>query len=127
MNDLRTINHVAKKKLRINFQPRHQKGRQTPLYLQDKVNNELKNLLAEKHIIKITNCHNEYLIYPIVAIVKKDQSIKLALHSKILNIAIHKNKYQLPNIDTLIESISQQISVPATQNTITYFSTLDLK
>ena len=32
----------------------------------------------------------------------------------------------MPNIDTLIEPISQQISAPALQNT-TYFSTLDLK
>ena len=32
----------------------------------------------------------------------------------------------MPNIDTLIESISQQISAPAPQNT-TYFSTIDLK
>ena len=32
----------------------------------------------------------------------------------------------MPNIDTLIESISQQISAPASQN-ITYFSTIDLK
>ena len=32
----------------------------------------------------------------------------------------------MPNIDTLIESIFQQKSAPASQNT-TYFSTLDLK
>ena len=32
----------------------------------------------------------------------------------------------MPNIDTLIESISQQISAPAPQKT-TYFSTIDLK
>ena len=32
----------------------------------------------------------------------------------------------MPNIDTLIESISQQISAPASQNT-TFFSKLDLK
>ena len=32
----------------------------------------------------------------------------------------------MPNIDTLIESISQQISAPASQNK-TYFSTIDLK
>ena len=31
----------------------------------------------------------------------------------------------MPNIDTLIESISQQISAPAPQDT--YFSTSDLK
>ena len=45
---------------------------------------------------------------------------------KVLNKAIHKNKYQMPNIDTLIDSISQQISAVASRNT-TYFSTLDLK
>ena len=32
----------------------------------------------------------------------------------------------MPIIDTLLESISQQISAPASQNT-TYFSTIDLK
>ena len=58
--------------------------------------------------------------------VKKDQTIKLALHSKLLNQAIHKNKYQKPKIDTFIKSKSQQISAPASQNA-TYFSTLDLK
>ena len=58
--------------------------------------------------------------------VKKDQKIKLALDSTVLNKAIHKNRYQMPNIDTLVESISQQINAPASQNT-TYFSTLDSK
>ena len=58
--------------------------------------------------------------------VKKNQSIKLALDSKILNKAIHKCKYQMPNIDTLIGFISQQITAPAPQET-TCFSLLDLK
>ena len=57
--------------------------------------------------------------------VKKDQTLKLALDSKILNKSILKDKYQMPKIDTLFESISQQISAPASQDT-TYFSTLDL-
>ena len=52
--------------------------------------------------------------------------VKLALDSKALNKTIHKNKYQRPNIDTIIESIFQQISAPASQN-LTYFSTIDLK
>ena len=83
-------------------------------------------MLAEKHIIKLSSCPDKYFISPIVVTVKTDQTIKLALDSKVLNKAIHKNKYQMPNIDTLIESISQQISAPASQN-ITYFSTIDLK
>ena len=122
----RSKSHVAKSKFHKNFQARHQKGRRIPINLQDKVNTELRKLLAEKHIIKLSSCPDNYFISPIVVTVKKDQTIKLALDSKILNKAIHKNKYQMPNIDTLIESISQQISAPASQNT-TYFSTIDLK
>ena len=122
----RSKSHVAKSKFHKNFQPRHQKGRRIPINLQDKFNTELRKLLAEKHIIKLSSCPNNYFISPIVVTFKKDQTIKLALDSKVLNKAIHKNKYQMPNIDTLIESISQQISAPASQN-ITYFSTIDLK
>ena len=122
----RSKNHVAKAKFHKDFQPRHKKGRRIPINSQEKVNIELNTLLDEKHIIKISSCPNKYFISPIVVTVKKDQTIKLALDSKVLNKAIHKNKYQMPNIDTLIESISQQISAPASQNT-TYFSTIDLK
>ena len=122
----RSKSHVAKSKFHKDFQPRHQKGRRIPINLQDKVNAELRKLLAEKYIIKLSSCPDNYFISPIVVTVKKDQTIKLALDSKVLNKSIHRNKYQMPNIDTLIESISQQISAPASQN-ITYFSTIDLK
>ena len=122
----RSKSHVAKSKFHKNFQPRHQKDRRISINLQDKVNTEIRKLLAEKHIIKLSSCPDNYFISPIVVTVKKDQTIKLALDSKVLNKAIHKNKYQMPNIDTLIESISQRISAPASQN-ITYFSTIDLK
>ena len=122
----RSKNHVAKSKFYENFQPRHQKGRLIPINLQDKVNNKLKKLLDKKHIIKLSSCPDKYFISPIVVIVKKDQTIKLALDSKILIKAIHKNKYQMPNINTLIESFFQQTSAPAPEDT-TYFSTLGLK
>ena len=122
----RSKNHVAKSKFHKDFQPRHQKGRRIPINLQEKINTELKKWLDEKHIVKLSSCPDENFISPIVVTVKKDQTIKLALDSKVLNKAINKNKYQMPNNDTLVESISQQISAPASQNT-TYFSTIDLK
>ena len=122
----RSESHVAKSKFHEDFQPRHQKSIRIPNNLQDKVNTELKKLVAEKHIIKLSSCLDKFFISPIVVTVKKDQTIKLALDSKVLNKAIHKNKYQMPNIYALIESISQQISAPPPQNT-TYFSTIDLK
>ena len=122
----RSKNHVAISNFRKNFQPRYQKGRITPFNLKDKLNKELKKVLDEKHIIKLYSCSNNHFISPIVVTVRKDQTIKLALDSKILNKVVHKNKYPLPNIDMLIESTSQKITSPAPQNK-TFFSTLDLK
>ena len=76
----------------------------------------------------MNNCFDQYFISPIVITVKQDQTIKLALDSKTLHKAIHKNKYQMPNIEKLMDSISQIITnyktEPAEQ---IYFSTIDLK
>ena len=111
----RSKNHVAKSKFHKDFLPRHQKSRRNPNNLPEKANTELKKLLDEKHIIKLSSCPDKYFISPIVVTIKKYQTIKLALNSKRLNKAILKNKYQMPNIDTLIESISQQIKAPASK------------
>ena len=59
--------------------------------------------------------------------VNKDQSIKLALDSHILSKDIPKNKYQMPNIDTLIKSISQQISAPAPQDNILLYVEFEIR
>ena len=101
--------HIVKSKFHRNFQPKHQKGRRVPINLQERVNNEIKKLLKEGHIEKLNNCSDQYFISPIVITVKRDQTIKLALDSKTLYKAIHKNKYQMPNIETLMDSISQII------------------
>ena len=56
-----------------------------PIHLQPKVKIKLEKLLNEGHIEKLTNCSDQFFISPIVITVKKDQSIKIALDSKILN------------------------------------------
>ena len=96
-----------------------------PIHLQPKVKIELEKLLNEGHLVKLTKCSDQFFINPIVITVKKDQSIKIALGSKILNKAIHKNKYQMPNIDSRIQSISQTLST-ALQETA-YFTALELQ
>ena len=92
----------------------------------DKVSDELKKLSQQGHIEKLQECSDKNFISPIVITVKKDKSVKLALDSKILNKSIHKNKYQMPNIDSLIDSISQHIN-DSDQGENVYFSTIDLK
>ena len=97
--------HVAKSKFHRKLTAKHQKGQRVPINLQPRVTAELEGLQNEGHIEKLSSCSDENFISPIVITVKKDQSIKLALDSKVLNKAIHKNKYQMPNIEMLIDTI----------------------
>ena len=53
--------------------------------------------------------------------------MKLALDSKFRNKSIHKNEYQMPNVETLMDSISQIITGYKTEPADKiYFSTIDL-
>ena len=120
--------HSVKSKIHKIFQLKHQKGRRVPINLQHRVNSEIEKLLEEGHIEKPNNCSDQYFISPIVISVKGDQTKKLALDFKILNKSTNRNKYQMPNIETLMDSISQIITdykkEPAEK---IYFSTKDLK
>ena len=122
----KSLKHSVKSTFHNEFTPTHQKGRRVPINLQPLVNIELKKLLDEKHIIKLNSCSDKNFISPIVITVKRDKTVKLALDSKILNKSIHKNKYQMPNIDNLIDTIQQNLNTSASQETA-YYSPLDLK
>ena len=80
------------------------------IHLKPKVKIELEKLLNEGHIKKLSICSDLFLTSPIVIRVKKYHSIKIALDSKIQNKAIHKNKYQIPYIDSPFQTISQTLS-----------------
>ena len=62
-----------------------QKGRKMPITLQEKVDKEIDELLAQGHIQKREESSNKYFVSPIVNTVKKDGSVKLALESRELN------------------------------------------
>ena len=117
---------MAKSKFHQKFKIKHQKGQRVPINLQPRLTAELKRLQNESHIEKLSSCSDKNFISPMVITVKKGQSIKLALDSKVLNKAIHKNRYQMPNTDMLIDTISQHLT--NTQNgQQAYFITLELK
>ena len=120
------LTHSVKSTFHTQFKPTHQKGRRVPINLQPLVNSELKKLFDEKHIIKLNSSSDKNFISPIVITVKRDKTVKLALDSKILNKSIHKNKYQMPNIDNLIGTIQQNLNTTPSQETA-YFSTLGLE
>ena len=84
-----------------NFVPVQQKGRRVPVTLQEKVDKEIDKLLTQGHVEKLKECSDRYFVSPIVITVKKDGSVKLALESRELNKQVHKNKYEMPNIENL--------------------------
>ena len=94
-----------------------------PISLQDKVDKEIHRLINEGHIVKLQEGSDKYFVSPIVITVKKDGSIKIALESRELNKQVHKNKYQMPNIDELVDGVSQIIAEKKAGNV--YFTTLD--
>ena len=106
-----------------NLKAIQQKRRRVPITLQEKVDKEIHRLINEGHIIKLQECSDKYFVSLIVITVKKDGSIKLALESRELNKQVHKNKYQMSNIDELIDGVSQIIAEKKSGNV--YFTTLD--
>ena len=109
------------------FKALQQRGRRIPIHIQEKVENEIQSLIDQGHIIRLDKCSNHHFISLIVITVKKDQSIKLAMDSKQINKSIHKNKYQMPNIEVLRDNIAHSAQEGTNKPGTTYFSTLDLR
>ena len=93
-----------------NLTPVQQLGRRVPITLQEKVDTEIDKLLKQSHIGKLEEGSDKYFVSLIVTTVKNDGSVKLALESRELNKQVHENKYHLPNIEELIDTVGQTIS-----------------
>ena len=81
--------------------------------------------MKNDHITKLDKCTSDFFIAPIVITAKKDGSIKLAMDAKPINSQIHKNKYQMPIVDELLDCVSQIIA-KAGENDEVWFTSLDL-
>ena len=100
-------NHIVSSKFKYPLCPIQEKGRRIPIQLQDKVEKEIEKLLTEGHITKLDKWTSDCFIAPIVITVKKADSTKLAMDAKPINRQLFKNKYQMPNVDELIDGVSQ--------------------
>ena len=107
--------------------PTQHKGRRVPLHLVGKVENELQDLIDDNQIIRLEKIPDDLFISPVVITVKKDKSIKIALVSKELNKAIHKNKYHMQSIGHLTDSLAMHISANKSNKGPWWFSKIDLK
>ena len=70
---------------------------------------------------------DDLFVSPVVITVKKDKSVKIALDSKKLNKAIHKNKYQMQSIDHLVDAVALYITQTQDSPGTFWFSKIDLK
>ena len=95
------------------------------MHLEERVEGELSKLMDQNHIMKLDKCSDQQFISPIVITVKKDQTVKLALDSKKNIKFIHKNEYQMPNIEVLLDNTAQVVKSDKSKQTL--FSTLDLR
>ena len=122
------IGRIRKYKLQAEFFknliPIQQKGRRVPITLQEKADKDIEKLLEQGHIQKLEECSDKYFISPIVIRVKKDGSIELTMESSELNKQVHKNKYQMLNIEEIIDIVGQTIS-ERKQGDV-FFTTTDL-
>ena len=66
--------------------------------MQEDVAKKIEKLTQEHYLEKL-----DQSISPIVVTVKRDKSVKLALDSKLLNKAVHKNKYRMPNFGAQLQ------------------------
>ena len=102
--------HTIKIAFRKNAKITQQNGRRVPLQLQKAVEQEIDKLLADGHIQRVERINDEIFIQPVVITVKRDKSSKIALDARSLNNAIQKQKYQMSNLENLMEQVADKIN-----------------
>ena len=69
----------------------------------------MKRLLKDGHIEREDEIKDVVFIQPTVLTVKKNRSVKTALDATALNKAIAKDKYQMPNLENLMDMIAERL------------------
>ena len=100
--------------IKIQLKPGHysikQKARPVPLHPQKDVELELKRLMKSGLLEKINNVDEDCFVSPVIITVKSDKSVKIALDSRKLNDSCIKMRFQMPNMEELLNQISVEIT-----------------
>ena len=120
----RVNNYKIKTEMKNGTRITQQKGRRIPIQLQDQVDSEITNLLDQEHIERVDTIKDDVFIQPVVITVKKDRSVKIALDARALNDSIAKDKYQMPNLENLMDMVAEKIDGKEGQ---VFYSSVDMK
>ena len=116
-------NHEVKIKLKNEAKISQQKGRRIPIQLQKSEDSKRNRFLKEGHIEKVNEMKDNVFIQPTKITVKKDRSVKIALDARALNEAIDKDKYQMPNLENLLDMIAGRLD---SETGVAWYSSLDM-
>ena len=116
-------NHQVGIKFKPGAKTTQQKGRRIPIQLQKAVDEEVSRLLKEGHIEKLNEIKVDIFIQPTLITVKKDRSVKIALDPRALKQAIEKYKYQMPNLENLLDLMTEKL---AAEKGEAWFSSADM-
>ena len=94
------------------------------MQLQEAVVKEIDKPLADGHIHRVEQINDEVFIQPVLVSVKRDKSVRIALDVRSLNNAIQKKKYQMPNMENLLEQVAGIVN--SKEDGIVRFTSLDM-
>ena len=84
-----------------------QKRQRIPTQLQIQVYIGIEKLLKDGHFEKVDKLEIDVIIQPTVISVLKNKSVKLPLESRAVKESIANDKYQMRNLDYLIDMIAE--------------------
>ena len=76
-------------------------------------------------IEKVTEVTDKEFIQPIVITVKRDKSVKIALDARALNNELIKDKYQMPNLEHLVDMVAEQLDNSVKRQA--WYTSLDMR
>ena len=89
------------------------------MHIQEKMERKIQSLIDQGHIVKLEKCSDQQFIRPVVIMVKKDHSIKLAMDSKQILKMIHKNMIHdtCKQVEWLGEVVNEYGTIPMQRKT----------
>ena len=79
--------------------------------------------MTEGHIERVEKIQDNVFIQPTVITVKKDKSVKTALDARGLSESMPEDKYQMPNLEHLIDMIAEKLDK---ENGEAWYSSVDM-
>ena len=95
--------------LKEDVKPIQQKRRPVPIHFQNSVRHELEKVIEKGHLEKADRTTEDCFISAVITI-KIDESVKIALDSRMVNESCIKRKAAMPNMEELISKISAEIT-----------------